>query len=79
MSAATKAMTLRLTTEQHTKIAAAARVLGISVQQFVSDAIDQRLTSLRHEYRPTGSNGMRYCVKCNQTEADPNVPCGSAA
>lgn len=70
-----KAMTLRLTVDQHTKLKMAAETMGVSVQHFVSDAIDIRLASLRHSYKPTGSNGMRYCERCNQTEADPNTPC----
>lgn len=42
-----KPITLRLTPEQHEKLALAADVLGISMQQFVVDAIASRIA-----YRP---------------------------
>ena len=70
-----KAMTLRLTVDQHTKLKMAAETMGVSVQQFVSDAIDCRLAYMQHEYQPTGSNGMRYCTKCMEVEADPDELC----
>ena len=72
-------MTLRLDPAQHQRVTDCADVLNMPANQLIVDAIDKKLSEFKHEYKPTGSNGMRYCAKCRQTEADPNLPCLAAS
>lgn len=68
-----KAMTLRITQEQHDKLSTIAKVEGISIVECIRTAIDRYLTSRRHQLEPTGVQGMRRCGVCREVEPDVSV------
>lgn len=70
-----KAMTLRVSSDQHDALKLIATEQEGSISDVVRVAVDRHIASFLHHYAPTGSNGMRYCDKCGVTEADPNGLC----
>ncbi|MEN6544510.1 MAG: hypothetical protein ABFE07_00540 [Armatimonadia bacterium] len=68
-----KAMTLRITQEQHDKLSTIAKVEGISIVECIRVAIDRYLTSRRHQLEPMGMQGMRRCAVCREIEPDVNA------
>ena len=68
-----KAMTLRITQEQHDKLSMIAKVEGISIVECIRTAIDRYLTSRQHQLEPIGVQGMRRCGVCREIE--PAVVC----